>query len=78
MLIFTEKGGGIVEEVKKCPECGGDMEEGFVVDHTYGGAVSSKWATYVKAFGIFTKMGNSKSIITYRCTKCGFLKSYAR
>lgn len=27
----------------KCPKCEGDMEEGFIRDVVYGGAVPSNW-----------------------------------
>lgn len=26
-----------------CPRCGGEMEAGFLVDHTYGTAAASEW-----------------------------------
>jgi hypothetical protein len=27
-----------------CPKCNSSMEEGFIVDDTYGGRVQSQWA----------------------------------
>jgi hypothetical protein len=61
-----------------CTECGGACEEGFIADVTYGGIVLPKWATKIKGSLIFTRLENSRNVITYRCTNCGALKSYAK
>ncbi len=67
-----------MEITTKCSECGGLLEQGFVPDSTYGGALNPKWVTKVKGWGVFTKFENYKYVTTYRCTSCGLLKSYAR
>lgn len=65
-----------------CPECSGPMEEGFIVDRGHyeytkpshwveGRAESSFWT------GTKTKGKDHYRIVTYRCERCGFLKSYA-
>jgi phage FluMu protein Com len=67
---------------KKCPKCQNEMEEGFIPDgigpmatritEWYAGAAEkSVW------FGLSTMGKTSREIRTYRCTKCGFLESYA-
>lgn len=65
-----------------CPKCQHDMEPGFVVDHTYGGVASPEWAEGVPDRSIWTgvKMKGKERfrVETFRCTRCGFLESYAR
>ena len=34
----------MVNSPEQCPKCGGSMEQGFVLDNTYGGRVVSQWA----------------------------------
>ena len=31
------------DSVKACTKCGGEMDEGFVLDNTYGGRLQSGW-----------------------------------
>ena len=33
-----------MSEPHKCPKCSGRMEQGFIVDNTYGGHIVSHWA----------------------------------
>jgi hypothetical protein len=58
------------------------MEQGFVVDHTYGGHVVSQWAkgAPVKSFWTGTRLPEDKPVPigTYRCSSCGYLEAYAR
>lgn len=58
------------------------MEQGFVLDTTYGGAIVHKWAAGapLKSFWTGTKQpkGDLIPIGTYRCSSCGYLESYAR
>jgi hypothetical protein len=65
----------------RCPKCNSPMEEGFFVDHTYGGVNAPEWAEGKPERSIWTgvKMrGREKlPITTYRCERCGFLESYA-
>ena len=63
---------------KKCPECGGKMEEGFIIDHKKlvtrwlkGPPEPSFWQ------GMTTKGKECRAVTTWRCVQCGFLKSYA-
>jgi len=66
---------------RSCPDCGGDMTLGFILDMTYGGQLVPRWVkgspeksmwTVIKAKG-----KECRSVDTYRCVKCGLLKSYA-
>ena len=62
------------------PKCGKTMEEGFIVDCIYGGAVQSRWMKGKPQKSFWTKIKIRKSelvpIATYRCIACGYLESY--
>ena len=64
-----------------CPKCSGRMENGFVIDYTHGATLQSQWAEGepVRSFwtGLKLKGKEKHKISTYRCTKCGYLESYA-
>ena len=66
---------------KSCPDCQGQMIEGFIVDTTHGGYLVPRWieghpekSLWV---GVKTKGKESFAVETYRCTNCGLLRSYA-
>ena len=69
----------MAKTAKKCPDCGGEMVEGFLFTHgaepvprwVKGSPEKSAWAI-VKAKG-----KECRSVETYRCAKCGLLRSYA-
>lgn len=58
------------------------MEQGFVLDNTYGGRVVSHWAAGAPVKSIWTGTKLSEEdlvpIGAYRCSSCGFLELYAR
>jgi hypothetical protein len=65
-----------------CSKCNGDMQEGLVVDLSYAGILRSMWVedepeTQVVA-GIADNHKRKLKTITYRCSNCGFLDSYAK
>jgi hypothetical protein len=66
-----------------CPKCGASMEEGFIADawDRINRGVSA-WieGTPEKSFWFGVRLGAKRRITTstYRCTKCGYLESYAR
>ena len=71
----------MAEGEKRCPDCGAEMVEGFILDLTYGGQMVPRWLkgrpeksvwTGVKARG-----KECRSVETYRCDGCGLLRSYA-
>jgi predicted nucleic-acid-binding Zn-ribbon protein len=53
-------------EVKKCPKCGGEMEEGFLPG-------APRWKCGKPLFGI-----GGYRLIGYRCKNCGFVEFYAK
>jgi predicted nucleic-acid-binding Zn-ribbon protein len=66
----------------QCPKCQSRMEQGFVLDNTYGARVVSQWAAGapLKSFWAGTKLPEEQlvPIGTYRCVSCGYLEHYAR
>jgi hypothetical protein len=73
---------------KKCSDCGGTLESGFVPDMSYGAAFQSSWHAgepdeksmldYLK-FGQGIKYDRTQLILieAWRCCDCGLLKFYA-
>lgn len=66
----------------KCPRCGIDMQEGFILDRAHnnrGGASLWVEGTPEKSFwtGIRTRGLEKRRITSYRCMRCGLLESYA-
>lgn len=59
-----------------CPKCRSAMEEGFIVDHQkkisewVEGPPDQRW------WGIKTDDKEKLKVITFRCTRCGYLESY--
>ena len=65
----------------ECVKCGGSMEQGFIADAGYGTIEVAKWqeGPPQKSFWTGIKKGEPQfEIATLRCTRCGFLESYAR
>jgi hypothetical protein len=69
-------------ENKKCPKCGGEMDEGLQTNkmnnfiHVMN--LPLVWGRkLVKSYISGYKLEDEKEIKTYRCTKCGYLESYA-
>jgi hypothetical protein len=64
-----------------CPKCRAAMEPGFVLDQTYGALAQSAWieGRPQPSFwtGLKVKDAAKHPVTTYRCTKCGYLESYA-
>jgi hypothetical protein len=74
------------EESKRCVECFSEMEAGFVIDLANKAAYQLMWHAGVpddiSKHGFekdFESLDRSKIafVNTFRCTKCGLLKSYA-
>lgn len=68
--------------MRECPKCGSSqVEEGYVVDHGYG---ETKVAAYHRGspdkrwWGLKTRKADTLPITTVRCTRCGYLESYAK
>jgi predicted nucleic-acid-binding Zn-ribbon protein len=71
-----------MSESHRCPKCSSQMEQGYVIDNTYGALIVSHWAAGAprKSFWTGTKRSKEKQIPigTYRCSSCGYLEAYAR
>lgn len=65
----------------RCPKCEGAMGAGFVLDATYGANTVGTWIEGAPVKSIWTGLklrGRRRlPIETWRCTRCGFLESYA-
>ena len=65
----------------ECPKCRSKMEEGFTLDQTRNAVDTSKWVDGPpeKSFwkGLKTRGKKQIPVATYRCSKCGYLESYA-
>ena len=57
------------------------MIEGFILDMTYGGQLVPRWLVGRPEKSMWTgvkaKGKECRSVATYRCVKCGLLRSYA-
>ncbi len=65
----------------RCAKCENVMEAGYVLDQTYGAMTQSQWIDGAPEQGFWTGLkvrGHQRlPVTTYRCTKCGYLESYA-
>ena len=65
----------------ECPKCQSSMAAGFIVDEGYGTARVSPWqeGEPKKSFwsGIKESKRDQLAVTTWRCTRCGYLESYA-
>jgi predicted nucleic-acid-binding Zn-ribbon protein len=70
-----------MEDIKKCPKCSGEMEEGVVADRGHYDSVQYPvWGTRldINFFKPFSKVIDQKNVKTNRCKNCGYLESYAK
>ena len=66
-----------------CPKCNGSMVEGFIVDRgDYGIAHVSTFQAGEPTRNFFGGLKQNKkeqvAVTTLRCSRCGFLESYAK
>lgn len=65
-----------------CPKCRARMEAGFIQDASQHQVRTSRWIEGApeKSFfhGIRTKGKRQYDVVTYRCSRCGYLEEYAR
>ena len=65
----------------RCAKCGGEMELGYVSDRNCGWHDPRKWFPGVLQLGWLEGIQKNKAkplhVITYRCSACGYLESYA-
>jgi len=66
---------------RRCGKCGGSQKEGFLLDFVHNSATIGHWAEGVPEYWILKilKMKGRRKlpIQSWRCTKCGYLESYA-
>jgi len=66
----------------RCPKCEETMQEGFILDATEGAYLVSRWIAGKPEVSRWTgakiKAKEQHQIQSFRCTKCGYLESYAR
>ena len=64
----------------RCGLCGGELENGFLLDHTQGGYWNGSWVAGEpeknRWSGIKVKDRATYAITAYRCTVCGRLELY--
>ncbi len=62
--------------MKKCPKCHGEMIEGQNNDlGMYNANIGQMWK---KTQAFLSWPAKSIKVITYACTKCGYLESYLK
>jgi hypothetical protein len=67
---------------RECPECHGAMEEGFLLDRGhYDSAHTASWIEGEPERSFWTGIRTAKKarfrVRTFRCERCGLLRSYA-
>ena len=71
----------MASQKKQCPDCRADMVEGFILDMTHGAQLVPRWVAGPPEESVWTgvkaKGKECRAVETYRCVKCGLLKSYA-
>ena len=65
-----------------CSKCNSDMQQGVVVDLSYAGILHSMWVEDQPETGVVAGIADTHKrklkTVTYRCSNCGFLDSYAK
>ena len=67
---------------KSCPKCGGLMEQGFLLEQRDGNMKdATEWVEGAPEKGWFgsvkVRRKRQLAVETHRCTRCGYLESYA-
>jgi hypothetical protein len=69
-----------VERVE-CPKCGARMEAGYILDVAHGANLQSQWVEgppdRSRWTGLKLKGRRKLPVTSYRCSRCGFLESWA-
>lgn len=61
-----------------CPKCQGPMEFGMPLYYSEASYWQSEWAVGEQGKTPFAKSVPRKKIVSFRCTNCGYLESYAK
>lgn len=66
---------------RECPKCSGRMEEGFTLDQRRNGLTLATWVEGKPQKSFWTGLKAPRAarhpIATFRCSRCGYLESYA-
>jgi predicted nucleic-acid-binding Zn-ribbon protein len=64
-----------------CPKCNGEMQEGFIAEYRRDGIQVSEWVAgppqEPSFWGSIVSNKDRLPITVFRCTRCGYLESYA-
>ena len=67
---------------RKCEKCSGEMESGVLVDRSQAWIYPAIWADGPVERGVFGGLKPEGRrlyrVITWRCTHCGYLESFAQ
>ena len=74
-----------METAPTCPKCSGAMEQGYIPDEGKGNFLANWYPGTPEALrflGMNTGIAKTnekrrRPVVTYRCTQCGYLDSYA-
>ena len=71
-----------MNRVERCPKCSALMTEGFLIDSSHNAVRVAHWAEDPPSYW-FLKVLRMKGrrrlpVETWRCSRCGFLESWAR
>ena len=65
-----------MKTLPKCPKCGAEMEQGFILEHRK----AVRWIAgkpEPSILGDVRTSGEHRHTESYRCVGCGYLESYA-
>ncbi len=66
---------------ERCGKCGGTLKEGFLVDSSKNATRVAEWAEGAPQYWVLRILrmrGRRKlPVRSFRCSRCGFLESYA-
>ena len=66
---------------KTCLRCGGEMEEGFLLEVTDSGKKTTKWVEGAPERSVWVGLKTGQRRVlplkSYRCAACGFVDLYA-
>jgi len=67
---------------RSCPKCTGPVEEGFILDVAQRGYLQATWLQGSPEPSFWTSLTlkgkTRRPIVTLRCSRCGYLESYAQ
>jgi hypothetical protein len=70
------------EKPRACARCGGEVEEGYLLDEGYGARYQARFVAGEVRYGWLggVKPGDQRKykVVAWRCTRCGALDLFAR